>query len=236
MSAGHTPPAATDTRTDAGVLRFDRIERMLHWVNATLFAVLVLTGAALYFTPLMALVGRRLLVEEIHLGAGLALPVPFLVAVAGRWGRGLRRDLSRLNRWTEPDRRWFRALPQPRSVRRHTRAALRLGKFNAGQKLNAAFTAGGGLVMLASGCMLHWFTPFPLSWRAGATFVHNWLALVFFLVIIGHVSLALRDREALWSMVRGRISRAWARTHAPAWLDEVDAEGPSAVAGRSVEE
>lgn len=227
-------PPGTGTRADAGVLRFDRVERTLHWVNATLFAILILTGAALYFTPLMALVGRRLLVEEIHLGAGLALPVPFLAAVAGRWGRGLRRDLSRLNRWTDADRRWFRSLGQTRSVRRHTWSTLRLGKFNAGQKLNAAFTAGGILVMLASGCMLHWFTPFPLSWRTGATFVHNWLALGFFLVIAGHVILAVRDRQVLRSMVRGRISRAWAHAHAPAWLDELDAEAPSSVSDQSI--
>lgn len=227
-------PPGMGTPADTGVLRFDRVERTLHWVNAILFAILILTGAALYFTPLMALVGRRLLVEEIHLGAGLALPVPFLAAVAGRWGRGLRRDLSRLNRWTDADRRWFRSLGQTWSVRRHTWSTLRLGKFNAGQKLNAAFTAGGVLVMLASGCMLHWFTPFPLSWRAGATFVHNWLALGFFLVIAAHVILAMRDRQVLRSMVRGRISRAWAHAHAPAWLDELDAEAPSAVADQSI--
>jgi formate dehydrogenase subunit gamma len=238
-----TDPAGDPPEDPAGnqaagrfLVRFDRVERTLHWVNAGLFAILILTGAALSLTPLMALVGRRLLVEQIHLGAGLALPGPFALAVAGRWGRGLRRDLSRLNRWTEDDRRWFAALGRSWSVRRYLRADLLLGKFNPGQKLNAAFTAGGTLVMLASGCMLHWFSPFPLSWRAGATFVHNWLALVFFVVITAHVCLALADRQALGSMVRGTISRAWARVHAPAWLEEMDAERRSAMAARSAEE
>ena len=32
------------------------------------------------------------------------------------------------------------------------------------------------------------------------------------------------------SMLRGTISRRWARHHAPAWLDEIE---PSAVAGRA---
>ena len=115
---------------------------------------------------------------------------------------------------------------QPR--RQPYRAQLRTGKFNAGQKLNAAFTVGGGLVMLASGLLLRWYRPFPLSWRAGATFVHNWLALLFVVVITGHVLMALADRDALKAMLFGRISRAWAQRHAPAWLDEVDSESKRA--------
>lgn len=206
------------------LLRFDRVERAVHWVNATLFLILILTGAALYFTPLIALVGRRPLIERIHLYVGLSLPLPLLLGLAGSWGRGLRRDVGRVNRWTEADLRWLRGLldtaPEPR--RESTRA--RIGKFNAGQKLNAAFVVGGGLVMLGTGALLRWYVPFPLSWRAGATFVHNWLAVAFVVVIAGHIAFALADREALRAMICGRVSRAWAARHAPAWLAEADGE------------
>jgi formate dehydrogenase subunit gamma len=204
--------------------RFDRVERAVHWTNAILFAVLVVTGAALYFTPLIALVGRRELVERIHLYAGIALPVPLILALSGSWGHALRRDIRRFNRWSSADRRWLGLMFQPQPQRSYTRTRLRTGKFNAGQKLNAAFVAGGGLVMLATGLLLRWYLPFPLSWRAGATFVHNWLALLFVIAIAGHILMALSDRQALKSMFFGRISRTWAARHAPAWLDEVDAE------------
>jgi formate dehydrogenase subunit gamma len=223
--ADATLPAAGTRATRRGPLtRFDGVERVVHWANASLFGVLILTGAALYFAPIMALVGRRELVERIHVYAGVALPVPVILALAGRWGDALRRDFRRFNRWSEADRRWLRSTLQPQPQRVRTRAAVRVGKFNAGQKLNAAFTGGGGLVMLATGCLLRWYRPFPLSWRAGATFVHNWLALLFVVVIAGHILMALADREALWSIVRGRVSRAWARRHAPAWLDELDGD------------
>ena len=82
------------------VLRFDRVERTVHWVNASLFLILIVTGAALYFTPLIALVGRRRLIEQVHLYVGLSLPLPLLLGLAGSWGRGLRRDVSRINRWS----------------------------------------------------------------------------------------------------------------------------------------
>jgi formate dehydrogenase subunit gamma len=204
--------------------RFDRVERAVHWCNAIMFAILIFTGAALFFTPLMALVGRRELVERIHVYTGLALPVPLLIALSGTWGRALRRDLGRFNRWSAADRKWLRVALRARPRRVRARARLRLGKFNAGQKLNAVFTSGGGLVMLGTGCLLRWYRPFPLSWRAGATFVHNWLAVGFVVVIAGHIVMAVADPDALWSMFRGRISRSWAQSHAPAWLDELAEE------------
>ena len=202
------------------VLRFDRVERTVHWINASLFLVLILTGAALYFTPLIALVGRRALIEQIHLYVGLALPLPLLLGLAGGWGRRLRRDVGRINRFTEDDMAWLRGLVDTASGRRRATIRPRLGKFNPGQKLNASFVAGGALVMLGTGSILRWYIPFPLSWRAGATFVHNWLALLFVIMIAGHITLAILDREALRSMFGGRVSRAWAARHAPAWLEE----------------
>jgi len=210
-------------------VRFDGVERAVHWMNATLFLVLIATGAALYFTPLIALVGRRRLIEDIHLYAGLALPLPLLLGLAGSWGRGLRRDAQRINRWTEADLRWLRglieSLPEEQDRPGNGRQRPAIGKFNAGQKLNAAFVVGGGLVMLGTGALLRWYVPFPLSWRAGATFVHNWLAVAFAVTIAGHIALALSDREALRSMISGRVSRAWAARHAPAWLAELERAG-----------
>lgn len=216
-------PGPTGEADPAGasgwLVRFDRVERVVHWLNAALFALLVITGATLYLTPLQALVGRRELVEQVHVYTGLALPLPVLVALAGSWGRGLRADLARINRWVPEDRRWLRALGRGGSSR-GSGARWRLGKFNPGQKLNAAFIAGGGLVMLGTGCVLRWYRPFPLDWRVGATFVHNWLALALVVAIAGHVILAVSDRDAMGSMLSGRIDASWAATHASEWLDE----------------
>ena len=69
--------------------RFDRTERAVHWATAVLVLTLVATGAVLYIPSLSVAVGRRLLVEDIHIYTGLALFVPILVAVVGRWGANL---------------------------------------------------------------------------------------------------------------------------------------------------
>jgi formate dehydrogenase subunit gamma len=181
MDATISPPEA----------RFSRGERVLHWTNAVLFIVLLATASALYVGPISALVGRRDLVKWIHVITGLALPVPLAIAT---WrSAAFRADAGRLNRWTVEDWNWLR--------RRRPRDS---GKFNAGQKLNAAFVAGSIPVMLATGSIMKWFGPFPLAWRTGATFVHDLVAITLFVVIVGHIVKALSEPDLLDEMLRGR--------------------------------
>jgi formate dehydrogenase subunit gamma len=206
---------------DASVLRFDRTERMVHWANAALFGVLVVTGTALRIGDLAAAMGGRPFLKVVHVYAGLALPVPVVGALVTRAGAQFRRDLARLNRWTEDDRRWW----SPR-----TRPSARLGKFNPGQKLNAAFVGASIVVMFATGLMLWRPDPFSDDLRTGATFVHDstWLALC--IVIAGHIWFALRDPDALRAITLGWVTEAWARRERPRWWAEV-AAGASGSAG-----
>ena len=207
-----------DTAVRREIERFDGVERAVHWVTATLVIALILTGAVLYIGDLSALVGRRALIRNIHVAAGLSLPVPIILAVLARAGRGLRGDLVRLNRWSVDDRRWWR---------RRNRDTVRLGKFNPGQKLNAAFLAGALVVMIGSGSMMRFFAPFPDSWRTGATSVHDWFALGIGLSVIGHILIALRDPIAMRAMRSGPVPETWARAHRPRWLEE-EPEPPEA--------
>jgi formate dehydrogenase subunit gamma len=117
--------------------RFDRVERVVHWTNATLFLVLLFTGASLYLPALSTVVANRHAVKTIHVYAGLLLPLPLLIGLLLPSGRQFRRDLSRINRWTADDRRWWK---------RRDRATVQLGKFNPGQKLNAIFVGSATFV------------------------------------------------------------------------------------------
>jgi formate dehydrogenase subunit gamma len=77
-------------------------------------------------------------------------------------------------------------------------------------------------MMLVTGTMLQWFRFFPVSWRSGATVVHDVFAYAIFFVVIGHVVLALTHRDALQSMFKGWVSSRWAERHAARWLEEGD--------------
>jgi formate dehydrogenase subunit gamma len=162
------------------------------------------------------------LVKDVHVISGLLLPVPLVLAYAGRWRDGLRRDVRRLARWSTDDRRWLLSLGRE--------GRTRLGKFNAGQKLNAAFVLGTIPVMLATGGILRWFEPFSDDWRTGATFVHDWTALAVLVVVVGHILMALVQPHALGGMVRGRVPAGHVERHHPRWWAELDRsaapEGP----------
>lgn len=208
--------ATADAIVDERVVRFDRVERWLHWSNAALFLTLLATGMTLYVPALSSVVGRRVLVKDVHVIAGVVLPVPLVLAYAGSWRAALRRDVRRIARWSVDDRRWLT------SAGRRGRASM--GKFNAGQKLNAIFIAGCIPVLLVTGSVMRWFTPFPLAWRTGATFVHDTLALVLLVAIAGHILKALADPVALRAMLRGTVSRHHVERHHPRWATELAAE------------
>lgn len=196
--------------------RFALAERMVHKVFGILMGVCIVTAAILYNGSIMIDVGHRHLVEMIHVWCGLALPVPILLGAASK---AYRSDVRRLNRFTPSDWRWLRS-----KTRRD--GTIRVGKFNAGQKINAWLVIGSTGVLLGTGAIMYWTGLVRLSWRSGATFVHDWFALGLGLLVIGHIAYALMDPEARRGMRTGHVSRPWARHQHRAWADEADASGP----------
>ncbi|MEW2559555.1 cytochrome b/b6 domain-containing protein [Streptomyces griseorubiginosus] len=199
-----------DAPPRARIRRFGRSQKWVHRTTAALMGVCVATAACLYIPQFAELVGRRELVVRVHEWAGLALPVPVLVGLASR---AFRADLGFLNRFGPHDRVWLRA-----ALRRDKRRASRpAGKFNAGQKVYAAWIAGATLVMLGTG-LLMWFTHLtPIQWRTSATFVHDWLALTIGIVLAGHIGMALGDAEARRGLRTGEVSQEWAEHEHPLW-------------------
>jgi formate dehydrogenase subunit gamma len=197
------------------ILRFDRVERAAHWANALLFGILMATALPLYFVQVDRFVGRRVLVENIHVWSGVALPIPLIISLAGPWGARLRRDVRSFNLWSAAELRWLWSLGR--------RPVADPDKFNPGQKLNALFIAGSIVVMLGTGVILKWYRFFPLDWRTGATFVHDVLALGIFLVVFGHIVFAVTHRDALRSIFRGWVTESWARRNAGGWLKQEEA-------------
>jgi formate dehydrogenase subunit gamma len=201
------------SRGGARLLRFDRVERTVHWLTAALVGVLLATGAILYVPSFSAMVGERLLIIDIHVGAGIAVFVPLLLGILGPWGRSLRDDLRRLSRTERGELAWISSLGE--------RFADRMGKFNPGQKLNAAASASALLVMLMTGLILWKPGPFSLNFRQGATFTHDVFAFALLALVVGHVAFALTHPGAMRSMIVGWVSERWAGRHAPRWLAEM---------------
>ncbi|MFL6139255.1 MAG: cytochrome b/b6 domain-containing protein [Frankiaceae bacterium] len=210
--------------------RFTAAERWVHRSTTVLVAILVATGAVLYVSALAVVVGRRALVEAIHVAAGLALPVPTLL---GLLSPALRADLRRLDRFVPDDWRWLH--------RRDRRSAgLAVGKFNGGQKLAAALVAGFAAVLLLTGVVMLGPTvvDVPVGWRQGATLIHDVMAFALVVLLVGHVAEAYAHPQARAAMRTGRVDAGYAERHHPTWAAELRApleertEAPPAVPPR----
>jgi len=129
----------------ASVPRFSRAERVIHRTTAILMTMCILTAAVLYNGFLSVPVGHRRLVELIHVYCGFALPVPMFLGILSF---AYRADLRRLGRFTPADRRWLR-------TRARRDGTITVGKFNAGQKLNASLACGSILVLLGTGVRMY---------------------------------------------------------------------------------
>ncbi len=210
-NTGRPTPSAPESAS-ASVPRFSRAERMIHRTTAVLMTACILTAAVLYNGPIAIVVGHRRLVELIHVYCGFALPVPLLL---GLLSFAYRADLRRLGRFTPADRRWL-------CTRSRRDPAITVGKFNAGQKLNASLASGSIFVLLGTGVIMYFVGLAPLPWRSGATFVHDWFSLALGLLVVGHVCFALKDPEARRGMRTGSVSRAWARTEHAGWLHDLE--------------
>lgn len=197
---------------DSSIPRFSPAERWVHRVLGLLMGACLLTGFVLYYGPVSLAVGHRHAVELVHLWAGFALPVPLLLGLASS---AYREDVGVLNRFSREDWRWLRS-------KQRREGTFAVGKFNAGQKLNASLVAGSTVVLLGTGTLMHFTGLAPLAWRTGSTFVHDWFALGLGLLVMGHLLFAISDPDAREGMRTGRVERRWAEKEHPAWVSAED--------------
>jgi len=191
--------------------RFSPTERAVHWVHATAFLVLLATGLALYVPALSVAVGRRPLLKDIHVYTAVAwIGALVLVVVLGD-RRRLRATVRELETFDADDMLWLRRYPRPQ------------GRFNAGQKVNAALTAAFAVLFAVSGSLL-WLGERDHRFRFASTILlHDWLTLISLFLLVGHLYLALiypATRHALRGMTVGTVRRDWAERHHPKWVRE----------------
>jgi formate dehydrogenase subunit gamma len=190
------------------VRRFSRTERAVHWVHASAFLVLLGSGLVLYLPSLATEIGRRPLVKDVHLFTALAWAIALLAVVALGDRRGLRATTRELDVFDADDRRWL--------LGRH----VRQGRFNAGQKLNAALTAAFAVLLAVSGVLL-WLGERDTRFRLDSTIVlHDVVAYLSVALLAGHLYLAVihpSTRHALRGITVGPVREDWAREHHAKW-------------------
>jgi formate dehydrogenase subunit gamma len=191
--------------------RFTRTERAAHWVHATAFFGLFATGLVLYVPRLSILVGRRPLLKNLHVYAAVGWIAALVLVVVLGDRRRLRQTVRDLDEFDGDDLIWLRRRPAPQ------------GRFNAGQKINAALTAAFGLLFAVSGFLL-WLGERDHRFQFASTIMlHDWLMYVSLVLLMGHLYLALiypATRHSLRGMISGSVRSDWAERHHSKWVRE----------------
>ncbi len=196
---------------DDVIVRHTFGERVLHWLVALAYVLLILSGLAL-FEPalywLSYLFGGGNLMRVLHPFIGVALVALFAVYAAREW---------RNNFLVATDYQW---LKKSMLVMRR-KIELRVdGKYNAGQKVLYWIMLLLVLGLLVSGLLL--WRPYiapsvPLVWRRLAVVTHALFGFLMFVAIGVHIYAAYWTRGAMRAMTRGYVSQPWARFHYAGW-------------------
>jgi formate dehydrogenase subunit gamma len=191
------------------VKRFTLTERLLHWVHASAFFVLLGSGLILYLPALSVAIGRRPLIKDIHFWTGISWAgALLLIGVFGN-RRALLRTAREIDLFDRDDLGFLSGdfyRPQ--------------GRFNAGQKVNAIVTAAFAILFFASGLLL-WQGERNTDIRlAGTLYLHDVLMYISVVIVAGHLYLALINRgtrPALRGIVLGSVREDWAAAHHAKW-------------------
>ena len=174
-------------------------------------------GLALYLPSLSNIVARPT-AKAWHLWSAAVLGIGLVALVALGNRRALGRTARDLERLDGDDVRWLTGGPK-RFVTGEP--APPQGRFNAGQKLNAAITLGLMIVMAVTGLLL-WYgeqdTQLRSRARSTSTTGARWILI---LLVAGHMYLAVlhpATRHALRGMTVGDVDREWAAEHHAKWV------------------
>jgi formate dehydrogenase subunit gamma len=194
--------------------RFTLTERLLHWVHAAAFFVLLGSGLVLYLPSLSRTISRRPLIKDIHVWTAVAWGgAILLIAVLGN-RRALARTIREVDQFDRDDRSFLLGrLDAPQ------------GRFNAGQKVNAILTAAFAVLFAVSGFLL-WYGERDTRFRLpGTVFLHDTLMYLSLALLVGHLYLALihpSTRHALRGMTVGTVREDWAARHHAKWVRDLD--------------
>jgi formate dehydrogenase subunit gamma len=215
------------------IVRFASFERFTHWLTASCFIVLALSGLNMSF-------GRALILPLFGPEAFSTLSTyakfchnylafPFMLGLVIMFLIWIKDNIP-----NKLDLEWFKQGGGILKEGRHPPAK----KFNAGQKGIFWTVILGGALMSASG----WFLLFPyLEGNVTAqqfwSVIHAVLAMLLIAAIMAHIYIGTIGMEGAFdAMGSGEVDLNWAKEHHSLWVEEAQAKGqaPSGSAPRAM--
>lgn len=203
-------------RSGINIERFSAFERFTHWMTATSFIIMALTGLNITFGKhvLLPLIGPNAF-SAWSLAAKYAhnfTSFPFTLGVIVIFVMWLAGNI--------PNRADIQWIKQGGGIIGHGHPPAY--RFNAGQKGVYWIVVLGGSAAAASGYVL--IFPFYGTTIAGmqiAQVVHGTVAVLFIAAMLAHIYIGTIGMEgAFEAMAEGTVDLNWAREHHSLWLEE----------------
>jgi formate dehydrogenase subunit gamma len=211
-------------RSGRTIVRFNAFERFVHWMTATCFIVLAITGLNITFGKvlLLPLIGPEAFStwSEWCKYAHNYLSFPFTLGVLLIFFMWLGGNIP-----NRVDVEWIK---RGGGIIGHDHPPAY--KFNAGQKGIYWLQLLGGLAMIISGYVLIFpFYGTDVSNMEQAQVVHGVIAMLFIAVMIAHIYIGTIGMEgAFEAMGTGDVDLNWAKEHHSLWVEEELGRGRSA--------
>ncbi len=202
-------------------MRFNAFERFVHWMTATCFIVLALSGLNITFgkdllTPLIGPVAfaewsqwAKYAHNYLSFPFTLGVAVIFLMWIAWNFPSGA-------------DAKW---IAEGGGIVGSKHPPAR--RFNAGQKVIYWVVVLGGAASAITGYLLMF--PFYATDIAGmqtAQMVHGIVGLLFIAIMLAHIYIGTIGMQgAFEAMGRGEVDANWARQHHSLWLESEAKKG-----------
>lgn len=208
------------------VTRFASLDRFVHWVTASCFIVLALSGLNITFGKALIapLIGENAFGSLSAAGkfAHNYLAFPFMAGVVLMFLIWVKDNLP-----NKLDLEWIKAGGGILKKGVHPPAK----RFNAGQKGIFWIVVIGGALMSISG----WHLLFPSEDIGELQFqaqLHGVVAMLFIAVMFAHIYIGSIGMEGAFdAMGTGEVDENWAREHHALWLEEERKKGAKAPPG-----
>jgi formate dehydrogenase subunit gamma len=196
------------------VVRFRYATRVIHWGVALTFFVCLFTGLPIW-TPIFGwmatLFGGLQVCRWLHAWTGILFSF-FALLQFLHW-------ISEM-RMGEVDKRFVKLKNFLAYMRWQTHDE-EVGKFNGGQKILFWMSSLASLGLLLTGIVLWWPNLFGAGLRELSWLLHDVTFILFVLLIIGHIYLSIAEPGSFTGMVKGTVTKDWARLHHPRWYRDV---------------
>ncbi len=201
--------------------RFDARDRMVHWLFALFFILLLLSGLGLWLPPGQnPVLDHRDLVRAVHLDSALGLLATMIPALSK--GSPLSNLWQQVQWFDRDDWLWLRRIVVPKPLRRAPLPPQ--GRYNAGQKLNTIAIAAATVGFVVTGALMWQGEHLPTSLSEAADTWHLWLMVLVIPLVLGHLVLSTllpSTRPALRGILFGSVRAEFARRRHARWAASV---------------